>query len=169
MTPAERELFESAKEAVHREGMLLDEQRWDEWLALYLPDCVYWLPMWSEEGVLTPDTGSALSYIYYENRKGLEDRILRIDSRRSPASTPMPRTSHAYSSLLALDPPAAEQVRLRAAWNTHVYSPRANEQHVFFGWAEYTLKSTEGQWKIARKKVVLLNDVIPTMLDVYCI
>jgi len=169
MTPVEREAFESAKETVYREGMLLDEQRFGEWVELYVPDCVFWLPMWSEEGVLTPDTDTALSYIFYESRRGLEDRVLRFTSRKSPASMPLPRTSHVYSNLLALEPPQPGAVRLRAAWNTHVLFQRSGEQHVFFGWAEYTLVARGWDWKIERKKVVLQNDVIPTMLDVYCI
>lgn len=169
MTPIEREWFETAKDTVYREGMLLDEQRWDEWLELYLPECVYWLPMWSEEGVLTPNTDTALSFIYYENRKGLEDRIVRVRSRRSPASMPMPRTCHVYSNPLALEPPTADSVHVRAAWNTQILFQRSGEQHVFFGWAEYGLRNVGGQWRIARKKIVLQNDAIPTMLDVYCI
>ena len=179
MTPDERALFESACQVVYREGMLLDEQRWDDWLGLYKPDCVYWLPMWSEEGVLTPDTDRALSYIFYESRSGLEDRVMRFTSRRSPATTPMPRTCHLYSNLLPLAPPLADEVRLRAAWTTQVMFLRGNVQHAFFGWTEYTLhaateaadqaSSPAAGWRIARKKIVLLNDQIPTMLDVYCI
>lgn len=165
MKPQEREWFEAAKETVYRDGMYLDERRWNEWIELYTPDCVFWLPMWSEEGVLTPSTDTALSYIYYESRKGLEDRIVRFTSRRSPASHPLPRTTHHCTNLLALETPRADEVRLRAAWSTQVLFTRSGEQHVFFGWAEYTVRYA----RIARKKVVLQNDAIPTMLDVYCI
>jgi 3-phenylpropionate/cinnamic acid dioxygenase small subunit len=27
----------------------------------------------------------------------------------------------------------------------------------------------EGDWRIAKKKIVLQNDYIPTMLDIYCV
>jgi 3-phenylpropionate/cinnamic acid dioxygenase small subunit len=33
----------------------------------------------------------------------------------------------------------------------------------------HTLRQAGGRWRIARKKVVLMNDTIPTMLDFYCI
>jgi len=36
-------------ELVHREARLLDEQRWDDWLALYAEDCEYWMPAWKAD------------------------------------------------------------------------------------------------------------------------
>ncbi len=168
-SPQELERVRAGTEVLEREGAYLDEQRWDEWLALFLPDCEYWVPAWKNEEALAADPRSELSHIYYASRAGLEDRVVRIRSRRSPASTPMPRTTHLLGSVLSTEPPGEERMKLRSSWVCHVFFPRQHESHAFFGRAEHELALKEGRWRIARKKTVLQNDYIPTMLDVYCI
>jgi 3-phenylpropionate/cinnamic acid dioxygenase small subunit len=163
-------LLAAGSELLYREMMLIDEKRWDEWLALYAPDCEFWMPMWGSEEELNDDPNSSLSHMYYRSREGLADRIVRIRSRRSPASTPAARTTHLAGNILLLEPPTDARMKLRAAWTCHVYSTRMKDQHVFFGHSEYELaRPGAGGWIIARKKVVLQNDQIPTMLDIYCI
>ena len=158
----------AAVELLHREARLLDEQRWDEWLALYVEDCEYWMPAWKADGTLTTNPQTELSHIYYADRRGLEDRVVRIRSGKSPASTPTPRTVHIVGSVLPLES-SADRVRLSSTWVTHVYFPRSRESHAFFGRSEHELALREGDWRIARKKILLQNDYIPTMLDVYCV
>lgn len=165
----ERELLQAGRELLEREAAYLDEQRWDEWLALFAEDCEYWVPTWRTEEQLTSDAQSELSHIYYASRAGLEDRIARIRSRKSPASTPMARTTHLVGNVRVTGMEGESVVRLRASWTSHVFNPRRKEQHSFFGHAEYELRRAGGGWCIARKKTVLQNDYIPTMIDVYCI
>ncbi len=164
-----RALLAAGEEVLQREGIYLDEQRWDEWIALFAPDCEYWVPTWLSEDTLAADPQREMSHIYYANRQGLEDRIVRIRTGRSPASTPMPRTAHLVSAVLALEPPTPDLLRLRSTWSSHVFFPRARTSYTFFGHARYELARRESRWVIQRKKVVLQNDYIPTMLDVYCI
>src|SRR6266567_1758845 len=45
--PAERDVFRALLE---REARLLDQLRFDEWLALYVPECLYWVPATPEAG-----------------------------------------------------------------------------------------------------------------------
>ena len=132
LTSGERGLLEIGIEILNREAVYLDEQRWDEWLALFVPDCEYWVPSWKNEEELTSNPQAELSHIYYASRAGLEDRIVRIRSRRSPASTPMPRTSHLLSGFLPLGTPDAQHIRLRSSWACHVFFPRIHESHAFF-------------------------------------
>lgn len=161
--------FSAGRDVILREAMVLDEQRWDEWLALYTEDCEYWMPAWKADGTPTTNPQAELSHIYYASRAGLEDRIVRIRSGKSPASTPMPRTAHILGAVLPLAAPAADRLRIRSSWVSHVYFPRSHESHAFFGHSEHELVLREGDWRIAKKKIVLQNDYIPTMLDIYCV
>ena len=156
-------------DVLNREAMYLDEQRWDEWLGLYTEDCEFWMPAWRADGTPTADPQAELSHIYYASRRGLEDRIVRIRSGKSPASSPMPRTAHLLSAILPLEPPLPERLRLRSTWACHVFFPRQGESHAFFGRSEHQLVLRNGDWRIARKKILLQNDHIPTMLDIYCV
>jgi len=155
-------------ELVHREARYLDERRWDEWLALFVEDCEYWMPAWKADGTPTINPQAELSHIYYASRAGLEDRIVRIRSGKSAASTPMPRTAHILGSVLPAES-SADRLKLDSTWVSHVFFPRSGESHAFFGRSEHELVLREGDWRIAKKRILLQNDYIPTMLDVYCV
>ena len=47
-----------AADLLYREGHFLDARRWDDWLALYCEDAVFWVPAWkgAHELVDSPDT-----------------------------------------------------------------------------------------------------------------
>ena len=163
------DLLETGRQLLALEATALDDRCWDEWLALYTPDCEFWMPTWINEEQLADDPQSQLSYVYYANRAGLEDRIARIRTGKSPASTPMRRTAHMHSNCLLLEGEAGRSMTLRTAWTCHVFDPNSKKTFVLFGHARYTLCCQDGHWLIAKKKVVIQNDYLPTMLDVYCI
>ena len=162
-------LLAAGNEVLQREGVLLDDQRWDDWLALFAPDSEFWMPAWRSDEVLGSDPRTEVSHMYYSSRAGLEDRVLRIRSRRSPASMPMARTAHLVTAVLPLEAPADDRMKLRSTWSCHVFAPRTQTQHVFFGCSEHELERRDGNWLIRRKKITLKNDYIPTMLDIHCV
>ncbi|MDB5728444.1 MAG: hypothetical protein JWQ00_1649 [Noviherbaspirillum sp.] len=165
------ELIDIGRAVVFEEAASLDERRWDDWLALFSPDCEYWMPSWRTEEELTDDPQKEMSHIYYPNRAGLEDRIVRIRTRRSPASTPMPRTAHmiGYARLTAPEEARTDRFTMQTSWTCHVFFPDSKKAPAFFGLAYYTFVNEDGAWRIGKKRTVLQNDYIPTMLDIYCI
>ena len=84
---------------LYREARLLDDREWDEWLTCYAPDVTYWMPAWDDDDQLTEDPHTQISLIFYPSRDGLEDRVFRIKTERSGASTPEPRTSHNVNNI----------------------------------------------------------------------
>lgn len=156
-------------EVLRREAVYLDERRWDEWVALFAPDCEFWVPTWTAEGNLTTSPQTELSLMYFAGRGGLEDRIVRIRSGRSPAALPLPRTTHMVGNILPLEPPQAARLRLRSSWICHAFLPLMNATHTFFGRAEYELSRRGETWLIAKKKTILENDRIPMAIDIYCL
>ena len=155
--------------AVHRflgrEAVALDDKDWDTWLSLYAEDAEYWAPAWDDRERLTVDPQREISLIYYHNRGGLEDRVFRIRTGRSSASTPGPRTSHMYTLLSTED--ADGLVRARTSWT--VASVLDGAVTVYNGSAFYDLEPVGGSFVIKRKKTVIINDIAQTMLDVYSI
>ena len=99
------------------------------------------------------------------NKEGLEDRIYRIKTERSGASSmPEPRTTHFTSNLEILSQNESE-VTLRFNWLTKSY--RYKKTAEFFGTSFYTLDVTGDQPLIREKRMVLNNDCINQVLDVY--
>lgn len=160
-----------ARDIIEREAILLDEQRWDEWIDLFTADCVYWLPAWGRDGKLGDDPARTLSLIYYDSRAGLEDRVVRIRSGQSPAGRPPLRTTHMLSNIRVehRDESDSDLIRARASFTNHAFFPRHEQSEVYFGYSQFALSRRDGVWKIAAKKIILQNDYIATYLDVCCL
>lgn len=158
------ELALRMQQLVQQEGMYLDEQAWPQWLDLYEPDCEYWVPMWDDDGQPTTDPERELSLIYYRSRSGLEDRVYRIKTGRSAASTPMFRTAHIRSTPLC---EVAEGGLLVAkfAWTTHAF--RLGKTTTYFGRRTFWLREREGVLRIAKSHTLVANDLIDQVLDIY--
>ncbi len=149
---------------LYREARYLDDRQWDQWLALYAPQVEYWMPAWDDDDQLTEDPHSQISLIYYPDRNGLEDRVFRIKTERSGASTPEPRTSHNVSNVEVLAQRGTE-VDLR--YNFHTLSHRYKVTESYFGTMYVTLAEHADDFLITRKKIVLKNDYIRQVIDVY--
>lgn len=149
---------------LHREARLLDDRDWDAWLACYASTATYWMPAWDDDDQLVEDPQRHVSLIYYPNREGLEDRIFRIKTERSGASMPEPRTCHFIANVEIVDERDGE-VDVRFNW--HTLSHRYKETSSFFGTSFYTIDSSGEQPLITAKKVVLKNDYIHQVIDIY--
>ena len=149
---------------LYRESRLLDEQQWDDWLACYHPDVQYWMPSWDDDDRLVSDPQREISLIYYPTRQGLEDRVFRIKTERSSASMPEPRTSHLIANVEVL---ADRGNDLDVRYNFHTLSHRYKVTDHYFGTTFVTLRKRGGDYLIARKKIVLKNDYIRQVIDIY--
>ncbi|VCU71785.1 2-halobenzoate 1,2-dioxygenase small subunit [Pigmentiphaga humi] len=152
---------------LYREAALLDERRWDDWLALFTPDAEYWVPAWRDEDEPTADPRAELSLIYYRTRAGLEDRVWRVRSRRSVASAVLPRTQHVVTNIRVADGSGPDLLKLQSNWTTQQFLPKEKVVETYFGRQEHDWHRVDGCWRIARKKVLLLNDYLNAKLDFY--
>lgn len=149
---------------LYREARLLDDREWDAWLSCYAADAEYWMPAWTDDDELTRDPHSEISLIYYANRQGLEDRVYRLKTERSSASTPEARTSHTISNVEILD---THEDRVDVRYNWHTLSHRMRQTSQFFGTAHCTLADGGGFIHILKKTIVLKNDYIHQVVDIY--
>ncbi len=149
---------------LYREARHLDDRQWEDWLELYAADVDYWMPAWDDDDQLTEDPQSQISLIYYPNRDGLEDRVFRIRTERSSASMPEPRTSHMIANVEVL---ADRGDELDVRYNFHTLSHRYKATDHYFGTTFVTLRKAGGDYLIARKKIVLKNDYIRQVIDIY--
>ena len=156
---------EDARQFLYREARYLDDKQWDDWLALYAPDVEFWMPAWDDDDRLTEDPQREISLIYYPHKGGLEDRVFRIRTERSSAtSLPEPRTSHNISNVEILEQRDGE-CRLRFNWVT--FNFRYKTVDTYFGTSFYMLDASGTQPLIKSKKVVLKNDYIHHVIDIY--
>ncbi len=151
---------------LYREALALDEARWDDWLAMYAPDAVFWVPSYTMQGALVTDPELSVNLIYIAGRSGLEDRIFRLRSGASAASAPVPRTAHLIGSVLAREDAGA--VVATAAFQVAVWSAKRGAE-TRSGRYEYRLHRADGDFRIARKKVMLVDEVVDGWFDVFSV
>jgi benzoate/toluate 1,2-dioxygenase subunit beta len=156
---------EDVRQFLFAEARALDDKDWDAWLAFYAPDAEFWMPSWDDDDKLVTDPQSEVSLIYYAHRGGLEDRVFRIRTERSSAtSLPEPRTSHNISNVEIIEQSNGECL-LRFNWVT--FSFRYKTVDTYFGTSFYTLDTSAARPVIKRKKIILKNDYIHPVVDIY--
>jgi ethylbenzene dioxygenase subunit beta len=131
------------------EARLLDEARFDEWLALFTADAWYWVP--SEPNQASPrDTISLI----YDDRRLLETRVRRLASPRIYSQEPRSRTSRMIGNV-TIEEAASEACTVRSKFQLLEY--RREAQRVFGGTLFHRLVRGGNGARIAWKRVDLVN------------
>ena len=156
--------YNSIQSFLYREARLLDDREWETWLTCYDDNVEYWMPCWTDDDELTKDPQTEVSLIYYSDRKGLEDRVFRIQTERSSASLPETRTNHMVTNIEILE---SRENEVDVRYNLHTLSFRYLKTDHFFGTIYVTIKKDGDELKISNKKIVLKNDYIRQVIDIY--
>jgi len=134
---------------VQHEARLLDEAKFDAWLALFTLDGWYWVP--SEPDQANPhDTVSLM----YDDRRLLETRIRRLASPRMYSQEPRSRTSRMVGNV-TIEDSEGRAATIRSKFIMIEY--RRDQQRLFTGTAWHRLVQIEGGIRIAWKRVDLVN------------
>ena len=145
--PAVRDGFRAL---IEREARLLDELRFDEWLALYAPECVYWVPASPAGG--DPRREVAISF---DDRRRMEDRIYRLRTGYAWSQAPKSRTARMISNVEVF---AAERDEARMVRSNLLISEFRPEGIRFFsGWCGHRFVRHDGRWLIAVRQVNLID------------
>ena len=135
---------------VYREARMLDEQRFEAWLALWADDGWYWMPL--EPGQTDPKLHASL---LYEDKLLLRVRVQRLAGARTFSQQPRSRSHH------LLQQPCVERLHDTGGYRTrtafHYVETRLDTQALFAGWATHDLVASDGRLRILRKRVDLVN------------
>ena len=138
-------------EFVYREARLLDELRYEEWLALYADEAHYWMP--AEWQQTDPKLQASLMY---EDKLLLRIRVERLANARTFSQKPKSRAQHLLQRPMvdAFDPDAG---RFRTWTSFHYVETRQDDQQLFAGWATHDFVLVDGALKVKLKRVDLVN------------
>ncbi|ENU22650.1 benzoate 1,2-dioxygenase subunit beta [Acinetobacter proteolyticus] len=164
MSIQDQSSLENIAQFLYREARFLDDEQWDDWLNCYAPEASFWMPAWDDNDQLTEDPQSEISLIYYPDRQGLEDRVFRIKTERSSATMPDTRTCHNIANIEVIERDG-DKVTVRFNWNT--LSFRYKTTYSYFGMSRYVIDCSDDEPKILSKYVVLKNDYINQVIDIY--
>ncbi|HYY59886.1 MAG TPA: aromatic-ring-hydroxylating dioxygenase subunit beta [Burkholderiales bacterium] len=135
---------DECRRLLEREARLLDEGRYEDWLALYVRECVVWVPAAERPG----DPRREVT-VYFDDRQRLEDRIFRIRTGKAWSQVPPSRTVRLVSNVEAFR--AAGKLMVRS--NLLLYEFRAGETRTLAAWCAHRL----AHGKIEAKQINLLE------------
>ena len=151
---------------LYHEAELLDESRLREWLDLVTDDVVYQVPVriHKEQTGDSRVTGVQTdSYHLDENRASLLMRVERVETGFAWAEEPPSRIRHLVTNVRVC--PGARDGELavrsyvmvyRSRWDRPQYDIMTAERHD-------VVRRVDGDWKLARRLVVLDNTTVPTL------
>jgi len=168
------EVIREVEQFLYREARLLDERRLHEWVELFTEDVRYWMPMRSNRypaeskaiGLLDQAQATEAERaqqeelaILDETQAPLRARIARLDTGMAWAEDPPSRTRHIISNIEVEEGETASEFKVYS--NYLVYRTRGEiEQDFYIGRREDILRRVDGAWKIARRKIILDQNVM---------
>jgi 3-phenylpropionate/cinnamic acid dioxygenase small subunit len=145
---AERDRF---RMLIEKEARLLDQLRFDEWLAMYAGECIYWVPGTPEAG--DPRREIAISF---DDRRRMEDRIYRLRTGYAWSQAPKSRTVRMISNVevFATSERTARMVRS----NFLISEFRVDGTRHLSGWCGHRLvQRDDRRWDIEVRQVNLID------------
>jgi len=145
---------EAVKDTIYRATMLLDEQKWDDWLALCDDDFCYEIKAWS------PEINYDMTYLH-ETRAGVET-LVKLLPKHNTDHSPLTRHTSVYAVDVAEDGKSAKSIssvivhqHLLDGINSHIDS---GESRLFLvGRYLDEFKIDEGKAKFIKREVRLEN------------
>ena len=155
-------LVREIEEFLYHEADLLDDRQFESWLDLLTDDIRYWMPM--RRNVKFDDQESENTRElqdmnwFDEGKETLTQRVRQILTGVHWAEEPLSRVSHMVSNVRLLHA-SPEEVQVKCRFL--IYRNRQQDETDFFvGKREDTLRKVDGEWKIARRKVLLDQNVL---------
>jgi len=147
---------------LYHEALLLDQRKLHDWLDLFTEDTYYWMPIRStraagdEEGELTNEHEHAY---FADDKDMLRMRIAKLDTGYSWSEDPPSRTRHVVSNVRIVERPSSEEYLVESYFVTY-RSRLATDEDLWVGLRQDTLRKVGGEWKIARRKIILDQTVL---------
>jgi biphenyl 2,3-dioxygenase subunit beta len=143
------------------EAAILDEHRYDEWLALFSDDANYFMPIRRTRMQRELDkefTQPGEMAFFNDTKTLLAGRVAKLKSGRSWAEDPPSRTRHLITNVRVIRDNGRE---LEVESNFHVYRTRLNsEESSWIGSRRDLLRRAEGSFQIADRKIFLEQTVL---------
>jgi 3-phenylpropionate/cinnamic acid dioxygenase small subunit len=145
--PAARDLF---RRLLEREARLLDQLHYEEWLTLFAPECIYWVPA-------TPHAGDPRREVavMFDDRRRLEDRVYRLRTGYAWSQAPASRTVRLITNVEVFATGRDDVRMVRSNFLIHEFW--GDETRFLSGWSGHRFIQANGRWEIVAKQVNLLE------------
>ena len=156
-------LTREVEEFYYREALLYDERHYYEWLDLFTDDVRYYMPIRRNvrfgEQAEREETREQQDINWIdEGKTTLTQRIQQIMTGIHWAEEPLSRINHYVTNILIMSQ-QGDELTVKSHFLT--YRNRVEtETDYFAGRRIDTLRKVDGNWKVARRKVILEQNVL---------
>ncbi len=147
---AESDLMHEVEQFLFLEARLADEHRYEEWEALWTDDGVYWVPANGDD--IDPEMQMS---IIYDNRSRIGLRVRQLLSGKRYTQEPRSSLRRIVGNVELVSRSGDE---LNVAANAITFESSQRGEVTWASRNEYRLRRSGGGFKIARKKVSLVNN-----------
>lgn len=139
----------NVEQFLYHEARLLDTHQLEAWLELFTADAVYWVPLEREQR-----DAQHTSSLIYDDRTLLGLRVQQACHPRAHARLPLARTVHQVSNVSIIEEAGDE---LKVASTLALIEWRNEKQRLWGALVEHRLRRANGSFRIAHKRVELVN------------
>jgi 3-phenylpropionate/cinnamic acid dioxygenase small subunit len=151
MTGASKaELVREIEQFLFREARYADEHRYAEWEALWADDGLYWVPANGDD--IDPEQQMS---IIYDNRSRIGLRVKQLLTGKRHTQEPQSRLRRLISNIELL---GDDGKSVRVGANSIVFETNQRGDTIWGARIEYLLRRHDGDFRIACKKVALVNN-----------
>jgi benzoate/toluate 1,2-dioxygenase beta subunit len=138
----------NVEQFLYHEARLLDTGQLEAWLELFTDDATYWIPL--EQNQKDPLETSS---IIHDDKTLLGLRVRQARHPRAHARQPLARTVHQVGNIQV----SASNSEVQVNSTLQVIEFRNEKQRVYGALVEHRLRPIDGSFKIAHKRVDLVN------------
>jgi 3-phenylpropionate/cinnamic acid dioxygenase small subunit len=150
---SEETLLSRVEQFIFKEARLQDEHLYEDWEALWTDDAIYWIPANRDD--MDPELEMS---IIYDNRSRIGVRVRQLLSGKRHTQEPRSRLRHLVSNVEILGRDGRE---ISAGCNVMVFESNLRGDTIWAARTEYLLRDEGETFKMARKKVALVNNDKP--------
>ena len=135
---------------LYREARYADEHRYAEWESLWTDDGVYWIPANGDD--IDPELQMS---IIYDNRSRIGLRVRQLMTGKRYTQEPKSRLRRLIGNVELLEEDGAD---IHVGANVIIFESAQRGDILWSARNDYVLRRAEGTFRIARKKVALVNN-----------
>jgi 3-phenylpropionate/cinnamic acid dioxygenase small subunit len=144
------DLVHDVSQFLFREARYADDHRYEDWEALWADDGVYWIPANGDD--IDPERQMS---IIYDNRSRIRLRVKQLLTGKRHTQEPQSRLRRIVGDIEIVKNDGRE---LHVACNTIIFESALRGDIIWASRNEFVLHRDGDDFRIARKKVALVNN-----------
>jgi len=165
---ASLELINEVQQFLYREARINDNEQFREWLTMLTDDVHYWMPYRYQRYRKNEKEPTIYDQSYYcDTMQDLEKRVVRTETGTCWSEDPATRAAHVITNIEVELTDNPDEFKVYSLTTVH-RNMNEDEEHTMVGHRTDLLRRVDGQLKLAKRKIILDQNIFMNKsLNVY--